>query len=160
MAKISPYYKKLKLDKIPWDKINLNKIPLNLIPLHKSPIKRIGSLLNKVFTKQEKKEGEKIINYIRIYTNLVNAHTLLNKEDYARAFNYATITKNLTRDFYDSSEKHYIDRINNIVADVLRKKSTIIRRLNRYEAADPAHAKTDLLLAQNICILRIMKISL
>jgi len=157
MANIIDYK---KFTKLPWSKINLNKIPLHMIQLNKIPLKRIGNLLNKLMPKKDVKHGEKILNYIRIYTRLVNAYDLLNKDSYQRAFDHLVIVKNLTREITYREENRYIENINKIVKDILKKKRSIVRRLKKYEATDPAHSKTNLLLAQNICILRIMKVSL
>jgi hypothetical protein len=139
-------------------KIKWNELPLAKIPLNKIPIKKVGRLLDKLVPKKDARQGEKILSYIRIYSNLVTAYNLMNKQSYNRAFEHLKILKNLTKEASFRGEAHYIDNIRKIVLSILKKKKTIARRLNKYEASDPAHAKTNLLLAQNICILRILNI--
>jgi hypothetical protein len=155
MAKI-----KLGLKTFSWTNLNLNKLPLELIPLHRIPLKKIGLLLNKIIPQKDIKSSEKVLDYIRIYTHMVTAYDLLNKNSYQRAFDHMIIVKNLSKNVSYSSEKIYMEQILKIINDILKKKRSIIRRLNKYEASDPAHSKTNLLLAQNICILRILKVNL
>jgi len=168
MVKINLDPKKLGFDKIPWNKINLtkipsriiNKIPLDKIPLNTMPLKRIGGLLNKVIPKKDVKKGEKLISYIRIYTHLVNAYDLMNVHMYDRAFDHLVIVKNLTRGSSFQGEKSYLGHIRKIAVGIIKKRRPIVRRLHKYAASDPAHSKTNLLLAQNICVIRMIKINL
>ena len=78
MVKINFDYKKLRLDKIPFHMIN--KIPLAMIPLNKIHIEKIGKLFEVLIPKKDTKNSEIILNYIRIYTRLVNAYDFLTKE--------------------------------------------------------------------------------
>lgn len=170
-----PHLSRINLNKIPseifknlhWNSIKLtqipvrvlNKIPLDKIPLNTMPLKKISGLLNSVFTKRDLKKGEKFINYIKIYTHLINAYDLLNKNTYKRAFDHLVIVNNLAKEFSYKGEKSYIQHIGRISKGILKKRKSIVRRLNKYSASDPAHSKTNLLLAQNICIIRMLKIN-
>ncbi|MFH1641379.1 MAG: hypothetical protein ABIC04_00610 [Nanoarchaeota archaeon] len=151
---------KINFKKIPWAKLNLNKIPLELIPLNKIPLRKIGRLLNLVLPSKDIKNSEKILVYIRIYSRLISSYELLNKKSYKRAFEHLIILKNLTKDIPFRDEKNYIEHIQIIVKKILQNKKSIISRLKKYSASDPAHSKTNLLSAQNICILRILKVNM
>jgi hypothetical protein len=152
---------KAEVKKTPWAKLNLNEIPLHLIPmtLNRIPLRKVTGLLNKIIPKQERKQTEKVLSYLRIYTHLVNAYDMIDPEHCQRAFDHILIVKNLTKEVSYRGEKSYLENINQIAKDILKKRRSIVRRLNKYQASDPAHSKTNLLLAQNICVLRIMKIA-
>ncbi|HLC96155.1 MAG TPA: hypothetical protein VJH97_02445 [Candidatus Nanoarchaeia archaeon] len=160
MAKIDDYLglsKYLNPAKIPWKK--LNQIPLHLIPLHKIPFKKMGKLFEQLVPLKKRREREKIINYIRLYTHLVTAYNLMNPHSYNRAFDHLAIVRNFTKEISYREEQTYMENIHSIVSDITKRKARIIKRLKKYAGSDPAHAQTNLLLAQNICILRIIKIT-
>jgi hypothetical protein len=50
-------------------------------------------------------------------------------------------------------------RISAILNSLLKNKDKIIEGIIKEEASDPFHAKTSVMLAENICILRILKIN-
>lgn len=116
-------------------------------------------LIDLIIPKKERRQSNIIISYIRIYTQLNNAFNLLNKENCKRAFEHLFITKNIIKQLNFQEEQHYLKRISDILNSILKNKGVIIMQIRKNEAPDPFHVKTSVLLAQNICILRILKIN-
>lgn len=116
-------------------------------------------LIDLIIPKKERRQSNIIISYIRIYTQLNNAFNLLNKENCKRAFEHLLITKNIIKQLNFQEEQHYLKRISDILNSILKNKETIIMQIRKDEVSDPFHIKTLVLLAQNICILRILKIN-
>ena len=116
-------------------------------------------LIDLIIPKKERRQSNIIISYIRIYTQLNNAFNLLNKENCKRAFEHLFITKNIIKQLNFQEEQHYLKRISDILNSILKNKGGIIMQIRKNKAPDPFHVKTSVLLAQNICILRILKIN-
>ena len=116
-------------------------------------------LIDLIIPKKERRQSNIIISYIRIYTQLNNAFNLLNKENCKRAFEHLFITKNIIKQLNFQEEQHYLKRISDILNSILKNKEAIITQIRMNESPDPFHVKTSVLLAQNICILRILKIN-
>lgn len=116
-------------------------------------------LIDLIIPKKERRQSHIIISYIRIYTQLNNSFNLLNKENCRRAFEHLLITKNIIKQLDFQEERHYLRRISDILNSTLKNKEAIIKQIRKNEAPDPFHVKTSVLLAQNICILRILKIN-
>lgn len=102
------------------------------------------------------KEHNKLIFYLKLYTHLISA---LDELEYKRGFDRLKIVANLTTTESYPGEAHYIRYINAIVRDVFYNRKRIQRIQSKDPAGDPLHAKTRLLLAQNICMIRILKLS-
>lgn len=111
--------------------------------------------INKVFQNISKhkvaKRNKKILNYLRIYSHLLTARAFL-KSKVSRFKTHAIIAKKLTRGTEFEDERVYIERINKILSSVLSVK--------RSDEAAISAIETKLLLAQNICILRVLKTAL
>ena len=116
-------------------------------------------LIDLIIPKKERRQSNIIISYIRIYTQLNNAFNLLNKENCKRAFEHLFITKNIIKQLNFQEEQRYLQRISDILNSILKNKGAIIMQIRMNKAPDPFHVKTSVLLAQNICILRILKIN-
>ncbi len=116
-------------------------------------------LIDLIIPKKERRQSRIIVSYIRVYTYLNNAFNLLSKEDIRQAFEYLLITKKIIKQLNFQEEMPYLKRISDILNSMLRNKQAIIMQIRKNEASDPFHIKTSVLLAQNICILRILKIN-
>ena len=116
-------------------------------------------LIDSIFPKKERRQSRIIIAYIRIYTQLNNAFNLLSREECRRAFEYISFTKSIIKQSEFDEEKVYLLRVEKILNSLLKKKEAIIRSIKKENASDPSHVKTSVMLAQNICILRILKIN-
>lgn len=116
-------------------------------------------LIDLIMPKKERRQSEIIIGYIQIYTLLNNAFNLLNRENCRRAVERVRIAKKSIRQLKFEEEKPYLGRIANILDSILKNSDAITKGIRKEDASDPFHAKTLLQLAQNICILRILKIN-
>ena len=116
-------------------------------------------LIDLIIPKKERRQSRIIIDYIRIYTQLNNAFNLLNREYSRRAMEYISVARNIIRENKFEEEKPYLNRILNILNSILRNREAVISKIKKEQASDPFHIKTSVLLAQNICILRILKIN-
>jgi hypothetical protein len=116
-------------------------------------------LINLIMPAKERRQSSIIIKYLGIYTQLNNAFNLLNKSSCRRAFEHLRIAKNMMGQDKFDEEQHYMKRISAILNSLLKNKDKIIEGIIKEEASDPFHAKTSVMLAENICILRILKIN-
>ncbi|MAG92035.1 hypothetical protein CMO83_05145 [Candidatus Woesearchaeota archaeon] len=116
-------------------------------------------LLDYIMPEKERRQSEIIISYIRIYTHLNTSFNLLNKQTCRRAIEYLSMTKKIIKNTSFREEKPYFRRLLRILNFVIRNKKSIISDIKKDETSDPYHVKTSVLLAQNICILRILKIN-
>ncbi|MBI2657653.1 hypothetical protein HYX08_03085 [Candidatus Woesearchaeota archaeon] len=120
---------------------------------------RFKGLIDIIMPKKERRQSKIIISYIRIHTQLNNAFNMLSKDRCRHAFEYLSLAKKFIRQLKFEEEKLYLNRILKILNELLKNKERIIAGIRKEEASDPFHIKTFLLLAQNICILRILKIN-
>ena len=122
-------------------------------------VRMVNKLMNQLLPQEDKKRNEKILAYIRIYTDLINAGNLLKKDTYKKTIEYLKLVKRFTREFNFKEEEHYLKRINELVSSILSNIRCVRCRAKDCNVCNPAHARTKLQLAQNICVLRILKIN-
>ena len=115
--------------------------------------KKVASLLKN----SRHKEKEKIVYYLKLYTNLLRAEFTLSTR---RGFDHLKVAINMTKEASYQGETHYLDYISSLAREIISAQKKIQSGLRKDPVSDPAYAKTKLLIAQNICIMRIMKISL
>ena len=72
---------------------------------------------------------------------------------------YLQIAKKGINELKFEEEAPYLKRISNILNAILKNSRAIINGIREGQASDPFHVKTSVLLAQNICVLRILKIN-
>ncbi len=101
-------------------------------------------------------DSEKIIFYLKLYTNLLMC---MDKLKTRRGFDHLKIIAYMTKQETFPGEAHYLEYINQISRKVIANQNKIQQELLKDPASDPYHTYTELLMAQNICVLRILKIS-
>ena len=116
-------------------------------------------LINSIMPAKERRQSEIIINYIRIYSHLNTAFSLLTRKDNRLAFDHLSIARKIIMQTGFEEEMPYFKRLAGILDFILKNKQHITGRIRKDEASDPYHVKTSVLLAENICILRILKIN-
>ncbi|HLD18805.1 MAG TPA: hypothetical protein VJB90_02240 [Candidatus Nanoarchaeia archaeon] len=95
----------------------------------------------------------KIIFYIRIHTMLINAMQVYKNRKKLKCMNILRVISDFTLKPAFSDERHYIlklHKINRELIDIVESKNTKDLETN--------HFRSKLQLAQNICILRLLKI--
>ncbi|HLC60064.1 MAG TPA: hypothetical protein VJJ52_01400 [Candidatus Nanoarchaeia archaeon] len=132
----------------------MNILEINLNNLGFANFKKIIDL---IIPKKERRQSNIIIGYIRIYTHLNNALNLMNQYNYKRAIEHLKLTKNIIKQLRFDEERPYLARIKKILDSIIGKSKSISIKMLKDESSDPLHIKTSMLLAQNICILRILK---
>ena len=128
-----------------------------MVSLNKEITVNFNKLMDFLFPKHEKYINEKILFYIRVYTDLISAQVNISKIHYKRATNYLKVVRNMCRGHQFKEEELYIKRIYEIVNGILANIRCVRCRAKDCDVCNPAHARTKLQLAQNICILRILK---
>mgnify|MGYP000235815190 CR=1 FL=1 len=114
--------------------------------------KNVVSLL-----KPDQRKGQtKLAYYLKLYTNFMSAESRLTTR---RGFDHLRIARFMTEQESYPGEAHYLRYINSIARSVLSNQDKILKILKKDPVADPLYAKSQLLMAQNICVLRILKIS-
>ena len=121
------------------------KIPVNL-----------NKLIGFIFPERQKYFNEKRIYYIRLYTDLIRAEDYLTETGFKKSINFLMIIRNMTKETEFKEEEVYFKRINEIVNGILSKLKNRKNKIKN-EMIDHNHLKTKLQLAQNICILRVLK---
>lgn len=99
---------------------------------------------------------ELVVNYLRIYSMLSNAEILFSQRAYKRAFNRFDIIK-LIKSPDLEKEKKYFDIINKVARSILRRRKEIISYLEKGGLFNLSSVKGDIMMAKNICVLRILK---
>lgn len=128
-----------------------------MVPLKKEVSLSLGKFLDFVFPKKEKYLNEKTIFYLRLYTDLIRAEDRLNPNQNKAMVNILKVVRNMARSTEFREEEAYLKRIRDIASEILGNFNKIKIQIKKDPAGDPMHAKTKLQLAQNICILRIIK---
>jgi hypothetical protein len=105
---------------------------------------------------KQKRGQEKLVYYLKLYTHLIMA---LDELSSRRGFDRLRIVARLTKEESFPGEAHYIKYVSQLVTNILANQKKLQQLLAKDPAADPMHAKTHLLTAQNICMLRILKLS-
>lgn len=105
---------------------------------------------------EKSKKQDPILFYLKLYTHLIST---LDELQYIRGVNRLKIVSNLTREASHSGEGHYIKYINTIAREILSDRVKIQRMIIKDPTSDPLRSKTKILMAQNICMLRILKLS-
>jgi len=108
------------------------------------------------FMKKGHLEQEKLVYYLKLYTHLITAVDELKSR---RGFDRLKIVADLTSKESYAGEVHYIKYINTLVREIMHNKKRIQRILSKDPAADALYARTKLLMAQNICVIRILKLN-
>ena len=128
-----------------------------MVSINKDISINLNKLIGSIFPKKEKYLNEKIIFYIRLYTDLIRAEDKMTLDGFNKMINLLKVVRNMSRDPKFKEEEAYLKRIREIVNSIISNGSIIKRAIRKDLACDPYHAKTKLQLAQNICILRVLK---
>jgi len=116
-------------------------------------------LIDLIMPTKERKKNTIIIGYMQIYTHLNGALNLMRKDTCKRAFEHITIARKLIRQIKFEEENPYLKRLIKTLDYIIKNQKKIFKGIKKNESSDPSHVKTSLLLAENICILRILKIN-
>ena len=129
-------------------------------PLAREITGNLNKLLD-VLRPAKGKTNEKIIFYTRLYTDLIRAEENLKENGFFRLVNYLKVVRHQAKNCEFSDEEVYMKRIHSIANEILNNMDDLKKQIKQSELgdayADPYHARTKLQLAQNICILRILK---
>lgn len=128
-----------------------------MVPLNKDIAINLNKLINFVFPKKDKYITEKTLFYLRLYTGLIKAEDKLTPDGCSRMVNILKVVRNMAKSSEYKEEEAYLKRIREIANEIISNMSKIRRIINKDPTSDAFHAKTKLQLAQNICILRILK---
>tara|TARA_Y100000310_G_C20002294_1_gene499100 strand:+ start:106 stop:474 length:369 start_codon:yes stop_codon:yes gene_type:complete len=120
-------------------------------------------MIDVIIPKKQRKQSMNIITYISIYTHLNNALNLLGNNGYKRAFDRLTVAKSIVKQIDDDKEKPYLKKILKTIDSMMKIKEDLLKEIKKEtinnEQQDPYHIRTSIMLAQNICVLRILKIN-
>ena len=125
---------------------------------YKEYLKKLNEL-TKFFIPADKKQKEKMVMYLRIYTDLIMASCYLGKPTYKRMITLLKLVKRFTKNTEFKEEQKYMQRIHEIVTSILSNIRCTYCKATDCHLCNPAHSRSKMQLAQNICILRILKIS-
>ena len=128
-----------------------------MVPINKDIAINLNKLIKFVFPKKDKYLNEKTLFYLRLYTDLLRAETNMAEGGCNRVVYLLRIVRNMSRSTEFKEEEAYLKRIREIANEIISHISSIKRIMNKDPTGDAFHAKTKLQLAQNICILRILK---
>ncbi|MBD3164127.1 hypothetical protein GF323_02930 [Candidatus Woesearchaeota archaeon] len=128
-----------------------------MVRINKDISINLNKLLNFVFPQKEKYVNEKIMFYLRLYTDLIKAEEKLSIDGFKKMLNLLKVIRNMSKEAGFKEEEAYIRRINQIANSLIKNANEIRKAIRKDPTSDAYHAKTKLQLAQNICILRILK---
>ena len=135
------------------------KLLFEILELPILGVKQVNRLFKLLLPTEERKSSEKILHYLRIYTHLVTALDKIDSRRYKRGFDIVKIVNNLLKTTHYKEEEIYYKKMQDVINQVLAQRKNLRKMLIDEPTSDPLAIKTNLLLAQNICILRILKIS-
>jgi mevalonate kinase len=123
---------------------------------YKSYLKAMHRLMGSVLNVEDQRRCEKILHYLRIYHDLVTGFSSLNKSTAPKTIE---ILRKIQRFAKEAEfEKEHMQKISEIAQSTIEG----LKHVNFSdidEIGNPGHAKTKMLMAQNICVLRILKLS-
>ncbi len=133
------------------------------VTLDKLGFSNFKRMIDVIIPKKQRKQSMNIITYISIYTHLNNALNLLGNNGYKRAFDRLTVAKSIVKQIDDDKEKPYLKKILKTIDSMMKIKEDLLKEIKKEtinnEQQDPYHIRTSIMLAQNICVLRILKIN-
>lgn len=119
---------------------------------------RLRKFVKRMVTLQDKRVNSKIISYIRIFSHLNTATSIWSKKKREKGLHFLRLVKNLTSDCPFREEELYYRKINEIMSNMLSESTCNICNSHSCRHVKPQRIKTKIKLAQNICILRILKV--
>ncbi len=128
-----------------------------MVPITRDIAINLNKLLKYVVPKRDKYINEKIIFYLRLYTDLIKAELRMKPDSWNSMVNLLKVVRNMASSCEFKEEEAYVKRIKSIASEILSKINKIKIKVAKDPSADAYHAKTKLQLAQNICILRILR---
>jgi hypothetical protein len=143
----------VKLPEVKFPEVNFPEI------MDELGFQKFTKLLEAILPHGERDQRRMIINYMNIYSKVTSSFELLTKHSCQRSFEHLMIAKKVIKKIKFEEEQPYLKRILDLLNMLIRHKSKIIHQLKKDDASNPYHIKSYLLLAQNICVIRILKIS-
>ncbi len=128
-----------------------------MVPINKDISINLNKLMDFILPKQEKYVNAKIIFYIRLYTGVMRAEDNLNAKNYGRVTNLCKVVRNIAKNSAFKEEETYLKRIRDIASEVINWTKKIEKKRKKHDLSDAYAVLTKLQLAQNLCILRILK---
>ncbi|NQU98181.1 amidohydrolase family protein [Candidatus Woesearchaeota archaeon] len=122
------------------------------------PFLPIKTFIDKISSIESRKNANRIVHYLRIYTFLNGAEVLLEKESFNRAYNRLKIIRNITKEPFDKKEEVYINLIRKTVNKIINDKKNIVKNLRITDYNIQSEARTNIRIAKNICITRMLKV--
>jgi len=117
-------------------------------------LKSLDKILSKVFVDTKRKKNRRVVYYLRLYTDLVDAQACLNPQGYTKfLYNIERVIK-FARSCRFADEKKYTKKINELLNSIIEKKKTPMKNYNHLEHL----IKTRMKIAKNICIMRILSL--
>jgi hypothetical protein len=118
---------------------------------------KMNKLFNSLSSGKKEKIRAMVIDYLRAYTHLVMAAARLTPETSRRTFDHLTAASNILKGLRE--EDFHAANVIEIISDIFSVRKQIERRLaHGKDYFDPLYANTKIRLAQDICILRILKL--
>ncbi len=106
-------------------------------------------------TKEEARQKKSVfIHYIKIYTSLVIALDCLNKAQHKRSISHLKMILNFIRTARMDSEEAQLRRVKELISLALKNVRCQGCKAGNCRSCERSKSRTHLLLAQNICLLR------
>jgi len=113
----------------------------------------IKSILSRMSEKEARQKKSVFIHYIKIYTSLVIAAECLNKAQHRRSISHLKMILNFIQTARISSEEAQLRRLDELISLALKDIRCPSCKSANCSSCEP-RSRTRLLLAQNVCVLR------
>lgn len=117
--------------------------------------KSIDKLMSKVFVDAKRKKNQRVVFYLRLYTDLVDAQACLNPSGYRKFLSDINRVKKFTRSCKFSDESKYTKKIQEILNSLTPIVTEKLLKKKKYHELEHL-IKTRLKIAQSICVIRIL----
>ncbi|MBS3136592.1 hypothetical protein J4401_06595 [Candidatus Woesearchaeota archaeon] len=125
-----------------------------MVSIKKDITQNLNRLFEFILPKKDKYANEKVIFYLRLYTGVMRAEDNLNAGNYARTINLLKVVRNTAGSTQFREESVFLERIRDIAHDSINFLS--VQKKGKKQSAFYT-ILTKLQMAQNLCILRILK---
>jgi len=114
----------------------------------------IENIVSRITNEEARQKKSVFVHYIKIYTSLVIALECLNKAQHKRSISHLKMILNFIRTAKIGSEEAQLKRIKELISLALKSIRCQKCKAGNCRSCEQAKSRTHLLLAQNICLLR------
>ena len=121
--------------------------------------KQFRELINNASDSENKRKNKKVISYLRLYSHLNNAKHVWKTKTRSKPVHYLKIVRSFTDSCPFREEEPYYKKINELIRGIITEAKC--KECNTYTCKHivTSRVKIRIKLAENICMLRLLKVN-